>query len=140
MSLVNKHVFFGHPFFFHHPNTKRSRVFGVCPSPSVFLYAGERPYKCKLDGCTRAFAQLSNLQQHMRNHDNQMAKAANKPFQCNICTKMFATESGLKTHSQKVCIISRCVLLSLPSDGVDRDSGGESGHLLKMSLMTSGSF
>ena len=28
----------------------------------------------------------------------------------------------------------------LPSDGVDRDSGGESGHLLKMSLMALGSF
>ena len=30
--------------------------------------------------------------------------------------------------------------LILPSDGVDRDTGGESGHLLKMSLLAFGAF
>ena len=36
--------------------------------------------------------------------------------------------------------ICSLVKLSIPSDGVDRDTGGESGHLLKMSLLALGSF
>ena len=34
----------------------------------------------------------------------------------------------------------RGALFIIPSDGVDRDSGGELGHLLKMSLLALGSF
>ncbi|EGI70917.1 Zinc finger protein rotund [Acromyrmex echinatior] len=55
---------------------------------------GERPYKCHLPDCGRAFIQLSNLQQHLRKK--------NRPFHCNICGKGFATESSLRTHTSKV--------------------------------------
>uniref|UniRef100_A0A1A9ZGG2 C2H2-type domain-containing protein n=1 Tax=Glossina pallidipes TaxID=7398 RepID=A0A1A9ZGG2_GLOPL len=61
----------------------------------------ERPYKCHLPDCGRAFIQLSNLQQHLRNHDAQVERAKNRPFHCNICGKGFATESSLRTHTSK---------------------------------------
>ncbi|XP_021939693.1 zinc finger and BTB domain-containing protein 49-like [Zootermopsis nevadensis] len=61
----------------------------------------ERPYKCHLPECGRAFIQLSNLQQHLRNHDAQVERAKNRPFHCNICGKGFATESSLRTHTSK---------------------------------------
>lgn len=64
--------------------------------------SGERPYKCHLQDCGRAFIQLSNLQQHLRNHDAQVERAKNRPFHCNICGKGFATESSLRTHTSKV--------------------------------------
>lgn len=65
-------------------------------------FLGERPYKCHLPECGRAFIQLSNLQQHLRNHDAQVERAKNRPFHCNICGKGFATESSLRTHTSKV--------------------------------------
>ncbi|CAG5092112.1 Similar to ZNF358: Zinc finger protein 358 (Homo sapiens) [Cotesia congregata] len=64
--------------------------------------SGERPYKCHLPDCGRAFIQLSNLQQHLRNHDAQVERAKNRPFHCSICGKGFATESSLRTHTSKV--------------------------------------
>ncbi|XP_067138776.1 zinc finger protein ZFP2-like isoform X4 [Centruroides vittatus] len=67
------------------------------------LHTGERPYKCHLANCGRAFIQLSNLQQHLRNHDNQMERAKNRPYLCNICGKGFASESSLRTHRSKAC-------------------------------------
>lgn len=69
---------------------------------SFFPFLGERPYKCHLPDCGRAFIQLSNLQQHLRNHDAQVERAKNRPFHCNICGKGFATESSLRTHTSKV--------------------------------------
>ena len=63
---------------------------------------GERPYKCHIPDCGRAFIQLSNLQQHLRNHESQIERLKNRPFHCNICGKGFATESSLRTHTGKV--------------------------------------
>uniref|UniRef100_A0A182MIF8 C2H2-type domain-containing protein n=1 Tax=Anopheles culicifacies TaxID=139723 RepID=A0A182MIF8_9DIPT len=51
--------------------------------------------------CGRAFIQLSNLQQHLRNHDAQVERAKSRPFHCNLCGKGFATESSLRTHTSK---------------------------------------
>lgn len=66
------------------------------------IFTGERPYRCHLAECGRAFIQLSNLQQHLRNHDAQVERAKNRPFHCTICGKGFATESSLRTHTAKV--------------------------------------
>ena len=73
--------------------------------PRIFLlhlFSGERPYKCHVPDCGRAFIQLSNLQQHLRNHESQLERLKNRPFHCNICGKGFATESSLRTHNSKV--------------------------------------
>ena len=66
--------------------------------------SGERPYKCHIPECGRAFIQLSNLQQHLRNHESQIERLKNRPFHCNICGKGFATESSLRTHTGKVSL------------------------------------
>lgn len=68
----------------------------------LIFFVGERPYRCHVPECGRAFIQLSNLQQHLRNHDAQLERAKNRPFQCAICGKGFATESSLRTHTAKV--------------------------------------
>lgn len=86
-----------------------------------FLVSGERPYKCHLPDCGRAFIQLSNLQQHLRNHDAQVERAKNRPFHCTICGKGFATESSLRTHTSKVshvCITRVLLLFSLSIFGL----------------------
>lgn len=90
-------------------NLKYSHYWLVFPKflPSLYkifqlFSSGERPYKCHLPDCGRAFIQLSNLQQHLRNHDAQVERAKNRPFHCNICGKGFATESSLRTHTSKV--------------------------------------
>ena len=67
--------------------------------------SGERPYKCHIPECGRAFIQLSNLQQHLRNHESQIERLKNRPFHCNICGKGFATESSLRTHTGKVSTV-----------------------------------
>ena len=79
----------------------------VLNQQSVSFLPGERPYKCHLPDCGRAFIQLSNLQQHLRNHDAQVERAKNRPFHCNICGKGFATESSLRTHTSKVSHVCR---------------------------------
>ncbi|KAI9575545.1 hypothetical protein GQX74_015576 [Glossina fuscipes] len=74
---------------------------GNFAKPGFTSFDCERPYKCHLPDCGRAFIQLSNLQQHLRNHDAQVERAKNRPFHCNICGKGFATESSLRTHTSK---------------------------------------
>lgn len=89
-----------------HDTTCRSHLRRVYRLSRIdrLIIPGERPYKCHLPDCGRAFIQLSNLQQHLRNHDAQVERAKNRPFHCNICGKGFATESSLRTHTAKVSI------------------------------------
>lgn len=83
-------------------------------SYNIAIITGERPYKCHLPECGRAFIQLSNLQQHLRNHDAQVERAKNRPFHCNICGKGFATESSLRTHTSKVRRVSNFKNIAAP--------------------------
>jgi KRAB domain-containing zinc finger protein len=68
------------------------------------MIAGERPYKCSVPECGRAFIQLSNLQQHMRSHCSldKVAKNNEKKFICSHCGKGFKGQSSLATHQSKV--------------------------------------
>lgn len=68
----------------------------------LFSILGEKPYKCAYEGCDRAFAQMSNLHHHMRNHDDHIKKAATKHYQCVICHRAYTNESSLKSHTLKV--------------------------------------
>lgn len=36
---------------------------------------GERPYQCPVDGCSKAFRQLSSLQQHLKGHNIPLPKS-----------------------------------------------------------------
>ncbi|KAJ8320223.1 hypothetical protein KUTeg_001810 [Tegillarca granosa] len=66
------------------------------------IHTGEKPYKCAYEGCDRAFAQMSNLHHHMRNHDDHIKKAATKHYQCVICHRAYTNESSLKSHTLKM--------------------------------------
>lgn len=66
-------------------------MYSSCASPS----AGDKPYKCRHPGCTKAFTQLSNLQSHSRCHQTD------KPYKCNSCYKCYATEQELLEHIPK---------------------------------------
>ncbi|ESO95672.1 hypothetical protein LOTGIDRAFT_160223 [Lottia gigantea] len=81
-------------------------IYFVCLSyiSLVFKGTGEKPYRCNVEGCERAFAQLSNLQHHLRNHDDQVKKAATKQFKCLICHRCYTNESSLKSHTLKMHI------------------------------------
>ena len=70
----------------------------------MFCVAGEKPYSCKFEGCDRAFAQLSNLQHHMRNHEDQVKKEASRVHKCLVCHRSYTNESSLKAHTLKVSV------------------------------------
>ena len=70
----------------------------------VRTHTGERPYKCDLPACNRAFPQLSNLKRHQKNHATEMEKARQNPFQCSVCTGLFSSERELREHDL-VCLV-----------------------------------
>ena len=39
------------------------------------LVSGERPYRCAVEGCSKAFRQLSSLQQHIKGHNVPLPKS-----------------------------------------------------------------
>lgn len=61
-----------------------------------------------MEGCERAFAQLSNLQHHMRNHEDQVKKEATRIHKCLICHRSYTNESSLRAHTLKVRFIHLC--------------------------------
>lgn len=60
------------------------------------LSTSSRPknYKCDIDGCDKAYAKPSLLEQHKRTHSNE------RPFKCTIpwCLKSFLRKSHLQAH------------------------------------------
>lgn len=55
----------------------------------------DRPFHCKMDGCTSAFVRLSDLKHHERYH-------LPPTFSCSICDKKFHQKSQAKTHEKQV--------------------------------------
>lgn len=92
-------------------------IWPIMPVPILIVWhiVGEKPYRCCFDGCDRAFAQMANLHHHMRNHEDHVKKAANKQYQCSICSRAYTNESSLKNHTIKVRNrgLSRTLSLSL---------------------------
>ena len=61
-------------------------------------HTGERPYKCEHPGCTKAFADRSNLRSHMMIHKNK-----GKEYTCTSCDRAFAQKRYLHKHMAEVC-------------------------------------
>ena len=64
------------------PSTNRALVIArlhLCFRSKFYLnslqYSGERPYRCTVDGCCKAFRQLSSLQQHLKGHNIPLPKS-----------------------------------------------------------------
>ncbi|GIZ00144.1 uncharacterized protein CEXT_151811 [Caerostris extrusa] len=100
--------------------------------PSVFWKekgTGERPYKCHLPECGRAFIQLSNLQQHLRNHDSQMERAKNRPFHCNICGKAtcrsdWRSQLPVMSVCHKICLNAEALMDHMRTAHKDPNASG----------------
>jgi len=59
-------------------------------------HTGERPFKCNIDGCSKAFFLKPHLQNHLRIHANE------KPFICTNCKSQFRTKAQLSRHHRAI--------------------------------------
>ena len=87
----------------HTPNTlccKRVSVSGPYNISFLFLqihersHTGDKPFKCEMENCSRAFATSYGLKSHVRVHTGE------KPYKCPIadCMKAFKTSGDLQKH------------------------------------------
>ena len=57
-------------------------------------HTGEKPFKCRVEGCDKAFATGYGLKSHTRTHTGE------KPYKCpnEECGKAFKTSGDLQKH------------------------------------------
>lgn len=58
------------------------------------IHTKERPYKCSVETCGRAFEHSGKLHRHMRIHTGE------RPHKCNICGKTFIQSGQLVIHNR----------------------------------------
>jgi len=60
----------------------------------LFLFKGEKPFKCEFEGCDRRFANSSDRKKHMHVH------TSDKPYYCKVkgCDKSYTHPSSLRKH------------------------------------------
>lgn len=59
---------------------------------SLFIFAGEKPYRCSWEGCEWRFARSDELTRHFRKHTGA------KPFKCSHCERWGAPEKPAHIH------------------------------------------
>ena len=59
-----------------------------------FLFLGERPFKCPVSGCDRAFTTSNIRKVHVRTHTGE------RPYECTVpgCDRAFASATNFKNH------------------------------------------
>ncbi|XP_008566772.1 PREDICTED: Krueppel-like factor 13 [Galeopterus variegatus] len=62
----------------------------LCPVP-----AGERPFACSWQDCSKKFARSDELARHYRTHTGE------KKFSCPICEKRFMRSDHLTKHARR---------------------------------------
>ena len=80
---------------------------------TIFLFLGEKPFECEVEGCDRRFANSSDRKKHMHVH------TTDKPYYCTIrgCDKSYTHPSSLRKH-QKIHTTEGKML------GYESDDGG----------------
>ena len=58
------------------------------------VHTGEKPYKCNIENCDRAYAHGTDLKRHRRSQHGIFTKT----FECPICSKIFYENKFLKKH------------------------------------------
>jgi len=58
------------------------------------IHTGEKPFNCRFAGCSKAFADATNVKRHEMTHTGE------KPYPCPIekCNRRFSRGSNLKQH------------------------------------------
>ena len=61
---------------------------------NIFLFVGEKPFECEVEGCDRRFANSSDRKKHMHVH------TTDKPYYCRVrgCDKSYTHPSSLRKH------------------------------------------
>uniref|UniRef100_A0A672HBU9 C2H2-type domain-containing protein n=1 Tax=Salarias fasciatus TaxID=181472 RepID=A0A672HBU9_SALFA len=57
--------------------------------------AGEKPFKCKWEGCERRFTRSDELSRHRRTHTGE------KKFACPMCLSRFMRSDHLAKHTRR---------------------------------------
>lgn len=61
----------------------------------IWIFAGEKPYKCSWEGCEWRFARSDELTRHYRKHTGA------KPFKCRHCDRCFSRSDHLALHMKR---------------------------------------
>lgn len=56
------------------------------------IHTGEKPYKCNVQNCNKAFKAYGHLSDHLKRHFDI------RPFECDFCKATFSRRNTLKTH------------------------------------------
>ncbi|KAI9314108.1 hypothetical protein BX666DRAFT_1970287 [Dichotomocladium elegans] len=76
------------------------------PHDALFVDTPERPYKCEVQGCDKAYKNVNGLKYHKAHghcserYEDEMERNAKKPYHCAIgfCRKRYKNLNGLKYH------------------------------------------
>lgn len=71
------------------------------------LATGEKPFKCKWDGCERRFARSDELSRHRRTHTGE------KRFECPMCHSRFMRSDHLAKHARRHLAVRKGALLDI---------------------------
>ena len=71
-----------------------SNIFSSMILLNIFLFVGEKPFECEVEGCDRRFANSSDRKKHMHVH------TTDKPYYCRVrgCDKSYTHPSSLRKH------------------------------------------
>ena len=71
-------------------NSVKKKFFSI----NIYLFSGEKPFKCEFDGCDRRFANSSDRKKHSHVH------TSDKPYNCKVrgCDKSYTHPSSLRKH------------------------------------------
>ncbi|KIH47197.1 zinc finger, C2H2 type [Ancylostoma duodenale] len=58
----------------------------------MLTHTGERAFKCKHDGCNKAFSLEANLKSHIKTHTGE------KSYKCSYCNHAFTHPYNLRVH------------------------------------------
>jgi len=61
------------------------------------VHQGVRPFACSAPGCAASFAAASDRDAH-----EAQVHRRERPFECQLCTKVFARRSHLRSHQLKM--------------------------------------